>query len=236
MPKSKNLFFILLLLNLAWALPSCGPKDCHDDGTCPPEYYRFTLGEAKDYLWAKPGSYWIYKNTLNGALDTQTCTYFYFDSITVKGTQNHTQHVTVRYDRLKVDIYSSFNKWVYYRTTNPFSAESNKPWYYRIVLTTQVGGQGLIENYFSPFEKDVRYGTGSESTFFTGMDTTLTLQGKVYDKVAKFDVDIDDIWEEKLGCIRPNTIYYWAKNVGLVKKEMKRCNYSWELIDYNIIK
>ncbi len=88
MPTSKNLLFILLLLNLVWALPSCGPKDCHDDGTCPPEYYRFKLGEAKDYLWAKPGSYWIYKNTLNGALDTQTCTYFYFDSFTVTTSSN----------------------------------------------------------------------------------------------------------------------------------------------------
>jgi hypothetical protein len=79
-------------------------------------------------------------------------------------------------------------------------------------------------------------GTGSSYTSYIGMDSTLTIQGKTYQNVAKFDIDKDDIWEEKLNCIRSNNIYYWAKDVGLIKKQSMSCSYSWELIEYNIIK
>lgn len=34
----------------------------------------------------------------------------------------------------------------------------------------------------------------------------------------------------------PRAIYYWAKDVGLVKRENTKETYSWELIKYNIIK
>lgn len=239
MPSSKNLFFILLLLNLVWALPSCGPKDCQDDGTCPPEYYRFTLGEAKDYLWAKPGSYWIYKNTLNGALDTQTCTYFYFDSTTVKGNYDHSKHIIITYDILKRKLYSTFNKWIYSEYTREHNPNATPFSTGRTVLMREVGGEGLISAFHTPFTIGTYSGTGSENTIYTGMDTTLTLQGKVFDRVVKFELDMDDIWYDNnhpLPTRYPNAVYYWAKNVGLIKRENKSEKYSWELIDYNIIK
>ncbi len=65
------------------------------------------------------------------------------------------------------------------------------------------------------------------------VESNLIIQGKTYYNIANFELDKDDIWEEKLNCIRANTIYYWVKNIG---QEQKISNYSWELIDYQIIK
>jgi hypothetical protein len=80
--KINSIQFAILILVLA----ACNDRsdDCHDDGTCPPENYRFELGELKSYLWAKPGSYWIYKNTKTGDLDTQICTGFYLILLLVR--------------------------------------------------------------------------------------------------------------------------------------------------------
>ena len=203
-----------------------------------PEYYRIKMNEElKSYLWSKPGSYWIYKNTKTGDLDTHIINGFYFDSILVKGNQLHTKHITIYYDYLSKSFYSTFIKRFFYEYSNYKSPNAESFNNGRNGITRE--GNGSI-NYplYYPFVITSGPGTGNGSSYTTyiGMDSTLTIQGKTYQNVAKFDIDKDDIWEEKLNCIRSNNIYYWAKDVGLIKKQSMSCSYSWELIEYNIIK
>lgn len=230
MKHSVFLTGILVLL-----LYACGNKDCHDTGTCPPEHYFKSMGEAKDYLWAKPGSYWIYRNTKTGDLDTVTCKVFYFDTIRKEGTEDYSLNVTIEYEFMFRGLYSTFSPYSYTETTTPYSANSRPVNTIRTILTRECT-DGLIECFFYPFEPGVHAGTGSMYCSYTGMDSTYALQGKTYYNVAKFDLDSDDIGEPKLSCEHAHTIYYWAKDVGLIKKEVLTCNYNWELIDYNIIK
>jgi hypothetical protein len=86
----QYIFFGIVLLLLS----SCDkdPSKPGYQGKPPkPEYYRIKMNEElKSYLWSKPGSYWIYKNTKTGDLDTHIIRSFYFDSILVKGTELHT--------------------------------------------------------------------------------------------------------------------------------------------------
>ncbi len=227
-PKST----IPLLLLCIFLLSTCKEKDCHKTGECPPEYYRIRLGEAKNYLYSLPGSYWIYKNTSTGQLDTQVCTGFVFDSIIVKGSESYSKHVTVEYDVIKRSIESTFNHWVYFDQTgnhNPDGASYNNG---RNILSRTKGG--FIIPFFHPFHDGVQSGTGSSVSTCKGMVNSMTIQGKTYSTVAKIDIDKDDIWEEKLNCIRAHDVYYWGKDVGLIKKEMVSCGYSWELVDYKI--
>ncbi len=228
-----NNSYLLILIFVTFALNACN-SDCHDKGNCDPEYYRWDLGEAKSYLWADTGSYWIYKNSKTGELDTQTCVGSKTYWVNVKGNTNYAKHITIDYEVLNRRLYSTYNKWYYNDKTtdaNPNVAvlENN------IIVDRTVGGQGINIPFSYPFVKGLGGNTGSSSTTCTNTDTSIIVNGKTYDHVVVFDVNMDEIWEEKLGCIRPNTKYFWVKNIGLIKKTMNRCNYSWDLIDYKII-
>lgn len=232
----KNLAIILLVLS-AMFFSTCKNKnkDCREKGDCPPEYYFKSMGEAKDYLWAKPGSYWIYKNTKTGNLDTVTCVASAFDTLTSKGTEDYSLNVTIDFEHIFKGSYSTFSPYSYTETTSTYTANTHYLNNVRVILSRECT-DGLIECFFYPFDKDFLAGTGSMYCKYIGMDSVYSLQGKTYNNVAKFDIDKDDIGEPKLSCIRAHTIYYWAKNVGLIKKEVLTCNYNWELIEYNVIK
>lgn len=92
----------------------------------------------------------------------------------------------------------------------------------------------MIECFFHPFEFGVHAGTGSHTCTYTGMDSTLIIQGKTYANVVKFEINLDGVWENS----PPFTAskYYWAKDVGLIKRIALNKPDNWELIEYNIIK
>ena len=201
-----------------------------------PEFHDMSMSEdLKSYLWSKPGSYWIYKNTKTGDLDTQVCTGFLFNNITIKGDESHSKHITIKYDLIARNISSTYTKHGFYDETTRYYPNST-PFKGMFYALYRHGNGSLISVFHYTFDYPRMSGTGSSYTTYIGMDSTLTIQGKTYQNVAKFDIDKDDIWEEKLNCIRSNNIYYWAKDVGLIKKQSISCNYSWELIEYNIIK
>ncbi len=226
--KFFNFFFVACVFSFL----SCRDKnDCAKNG-CPPEYTRFELGEALPYLWAKPGSYWIYKHSQTGVLDTHTVTGFLYDSVTVKGTEDHSQHRTFEYDVLGRVIYSSYNEWNFYDRTSYFNPNSppSKGLFYG--LEHEASG-GVIFSFYYPF--NFHDPNSDTTTKFFRVDDIFTLQGNTFHNVVQFDVSVDDIQEKD--CIyKPITRYYWAQGVGLIKKDVKNCGgYSWELIEFSII-
>lgn len=220
----------MLISSLA-ILSSCKKKDCHKDGTCAPDYRKMPLGEAKNYLWALPGSYWIYKNTATGDLDTQVCTGFLCDTIIVNGDEKETKHITVEYEFIERTIKSSYENSIISDETAGYNP--NYPRELKAIVDRYSSG-GKIKAFYYPFSVGEIIGTGSSYTTCKGMDSSILLQGKTYSDVIKFDIDKDDIWYSTQ--TYPNSIYYWAENVGLVKRQNKTENFSWELIEYNIIK
>lgn len=220
-------------------LASCSDRstDCHNDGTCPPEYYRFELGELKPYLWAKQGSYWIYKNTKTGDLDTQICTGFYFDSAISKGTKAYSKHITIKYDVLQRSISSSFNKWTFYDKVGGYDANATPLVNFASfnLERSYSEGPGWIIAMFYPFIDNQSRSNGASKITCIDMDSTLIMQGNLYNNVVRFDIDMDAI--DEINCPNiPVTSYYWAKEFGLIKKIVKNCNYSWELIECKVIK
>jgi len=166
------------------------------------EYYYKTLSGAKSYLWAKTGSYWIYKNTKTGELDTQTVTNYAIipdTSSNITGKKKTAKQVFVVYERLFVNIYSSFNKWIYYHKTNAYNARYMQDLNVeRVILDRTVNSEGSVQPFFYPLEIDlIGAGNGSSFTTFKQLIPTYTLQGKTYQNVAVFEVDIDPAWEDK---------------------------------------
>jgi hypothetical protein len=199
-----------------------------------PVNLRFELGEAKDYLWAKPGSYWIYKDSASGNIDTQTVTALQVESQTIKGTREETQHITVEFDKLRRFVYSSFHQRSYYdETLNPTPDGTSFDGSNRIVCERHA--KGIIFSFFNPFIIDGVASDGFSTTTCKSIIETIPLQNKTYDHVAKFEIKNDVTWTS--GSLPYFTsIYYWAKNVGLIKMELqKNTPENWELIEYNII-
>ena len=227
-----NIFLFFIFTTI---YQGCKNKDCHKSGECPPEYYRIRLGESKKYLFSLPGSYWIYKNTNTGELDTQKCLSFVYDSIVRKGTQDYSKHITAEYDYIRRTIQSSYTNFLFSDKTLIGDPDFNGYNSNNIILQRSLLNDiGYIKPFFNPFTNGLIAGTGSSNTISLGLDSNLSIQGKTYYNVAKFDIDQDDIWYNYANY--PNTVYYWAKDVGLVKRLNKTDNYSWELIEYNIIK
>jgi hypothetical protein len=214
--KKFNTIYLLLASMTIVLMYSCKDKDPTKPGyqrkAPSPVYLIYRLGPARDYMWFNPGSYWIYKNTKNNELDTVRLISFY---------------------------YSTYYKWSYEDNTSYFNPNSTPIRGYFYPINRLVSGEGLIGAFFYPFDKSGVAGTGSSQTKFKELFTTMTLNNQTYLEVAQFETDSDDIWysDTTSNLIRyPKTRYYWAKNVGLVKRENVSENYSWELIEHHIIK
>ena len=221
--------FVVLLLIVLFNF-GCKPKDCHKDGTCAEDYRRMPLGEAKDYLYALPGSYWIYKNTVTGDLDSQVCIGFICDTIIRRGTENFSRHITIEYERVIRDIQCSFNNILITDETAGYNPNAPRS----LEAITDRHANHSIKVFFYPFVPGRVIGNGASYTNYLGIDTTLIIQGKSYTNVAIFELDLDGIWENS----PPYTgsKYYWAKGVGLVKRTATNKNDNWELLRYKIIK
>lgn len=222
--------------------PNLNGRQCNE-----PEYIRLTLEGADKYLVGKPGSYWIYENTQTGDLDTQTCiNYSFTDSIETDHTYDLRKQMKQRiifYDKLRYQIKSSFNNWVYRQETRDASPASDLTLEERkrVIMKRTVVSEGIVVPFFYPFEIGLAGGgTGSSFTTLKEFLPTYLLKGKTYTNVAVFEIDSDDIWYPNnypdLTKQYPNSSYYWAENVGLIKRENQSENYAWELIEYNIIK
>ncbi len=236
MKRPFGIFNILSICIIAILTNSCKEKDCHKTGECPPENYRIKFGDVKDYLFAKPGSYWIYENSVTGLLDTQTCIEFTYDSFIVRGTEKYSGHITLEYDRMFRTISSSYNKVYYYEMTNA-NTPDDKQFNNNNVKLERISNMDIATNYpfIYPFHPGIVSGDGTALTKFVQLDSIMVLKGKPFQLVVQMDIDIDLLREKDCPDYSP-TSYYWAKDVGLIKKDVKRYNYSWELIDYKIIK
>ncbi len=201
-----------------------------------PEYYRIKMNEElKSYLWSNLGSYWIYKNTKTGDLDTHIINGFYFDSILVKGIYPYSKHRTIYYDILTRSFYSTYIKRDFYEYTRTFNPQATDLYITSNKIYRE--GNGSINTPFVyPFVLGTGSDNGSSITEYIGMDSTLTIQGKAYHHVAKFDINLDGVWSKTYPYTTTGSIYYWAKDVGLVKKTATHRDENWELIEYNIIK
>jgi hypothetical protein len=237
--KSLNSYiFPLLILMLIIGCDKDPSKPGYQGKPPKPEYYRIKMSEdLKSYLWSNIGSYWIYKNTKTGDLDTHIIRSFYFDSILVKGNQLRTQHITVYYDYLSKSFYSTFIKSFFYDYSN-YNSPNAESFNNGRNLLTKEGNGSFIQPFYYPFQftSVPGAGTGSSNTTYIGMDSTLTIQGKTYYNVAKFDIDSDGVWSKTYPYTTTGSKYYWAKDLGLVKRTATHRDENWELIEYNIIK
>ncbi len=161
-------------------------------------------------------------------MDTQTVTSFYFGHSVSKGQRDDNAHITVEYDVLSRSIVSTFNQTAYSDDVPPATPISNS--FKNGITPLYRDEDGEIIPFFHPFVKGSTFGVST----CLGIDSSLSIQGKIYTNVAKFHIPIDEVWYTYANY--PEAVYYWGRDVGIIKRQNITENFSWELIDYKIIK
>jgi hypothetical protein len=229
--KLLKLTLIIFSLSAITALHSCKPEED------PPQQDLgfFPLGKIKDYHCFKKGSWWVYRNSLTGKLDTQIVTDVYIDTV-----YQSTKKQKVAIEDLAYTVYSKSTKWIYDNYNHP-GGISIPNWKWNYHMKTNKHGRGFAgetETFFYPFERN----DGKSNYAWSFQDTlkNFTLLGKTYSDVAVFFILHDDIEDYPLK--GESAKYYWAKGVGLVYHEIRDFNDTSkilkkdELIEYNIYK
>ncbi|PCJ67735.1 MAG: hypothetical protein COA58_00955 [Bacteroidetes bacterium] len=184
------------------------------------EYRLGPKGEA--YIKFTPGSYWIYENDKSKELDTITMQWYYSKMINLKGERNS-------FSREDIDL--KMGPYIF-DLQHPYPDATPSPLPHVFVFHTQKGPSrsGI---FFYPFDTNLQGGNSGQVTKLNQLHDSLKIQDQWYYDVAEFEADIDYIWDER------RTKYFWAKNIGLVKRE-KYMNFTeeyiegWELIDFDV--
>ncbi|MDP2176054.1 MAG: hypothetical protein Q8K70_09115 [Bacteroidota bacterium] len=238
---SQYIFFSLIIIFLS---ACCKDNNPYIEG-CQTEPFEelgpFNLDTMKPYVFFETGSYWIYKCDLTGELDSQYCVSS--DAIVRKAIG-----VKRVYDF--ENIYSN-NRSLKYKTNILMQGQTSDPdiinFDFGIVWQRNI--KGTIAPVLSTWQdKEKGFGNGVSDTYFRGKLPTFVVEGKEYHDVLVYEVLRDPTFpkpDDQTGLSigsSGNSIYYWAKNVGLIKIQHNTGNYGvnppvaitllWNLIDY----
>jgi hypothetical protein len=221
---------ILILLLLATPFTWLGCND--DDGpiTLGPLY----LGEAKDYVYFKEGSWWVYKNSISKEIDSSVVISDYLELKTYGCSENQN---SLQKEDYRLNIKSK-------TICRNLEFTLRRPWgcqplnllnsYFEVFMDYECGlPKGTSVTFYYPFDLE-KSGNSGQDVFFIQLHDSLQVQNQWYYDVAEFEVDIDYSQNGRKG------VYYWARNAGLIKREKhshvtQQLEESWELIDYNVI-
>jgi hypothetical protein len=220
----------LLLLN------ACKPENKPHPNIYKGPYY---LGEVKDYLYFKTGSYWVYKNNVTNQIDTWTMTFI--DTFkNIKDMDLPDAHYFCTYTDLNFIIWSSMLK---NKMSHGLYPPAPYDFGYSVHRACIYQSFPLKYNYFNiPFmySRDTNQVYSSVAEYFR---TVYNLHSGPYtfDSAVQLRV-YDDIWPRS-SIVKNSLVFadhYWVKGVGLTKIYI-RSYYpetieTWELIDYKIIK
>jgi len=233
---STKLFLILLVAFIC--LMGCKDKDPTRPGRqrkAPPhETYEIWMGEAKDYLYFKTGSVWVYKNMQSSVLDTLVCTLSKYDTVTVTGNKGFR---TVTYDYLRVVTKSNKSGILYdlySRGKNPDIVPSTSISFEKDKIP---GGYGTPCFNF-PFQISPG-STNLNSLNQIAKDSSVTVNGINYSNVQVFQYGQDNTYPDILDPNPNNNNFYmlcfYATGYGMIKYAEPLQNRSIELVEHHLI-
>jgi len=221
---------ILLWMTLAvgtFCFYGCGPEDkpIEDLGF-------FPLGEIKEYHYFQPGSWWVYKNMISGELDTVVMARSNIDTIPVGNNIRKFSYEDITYTTTSITLKENYRHYRRY----PMSAEPIdwKYFYYisRSRISDKNGFEGIQDVFTYPLDIPIN-NVGQNAIHFDEKIEDFSLSGFNFNDVLVFQIEGDGSWDSY------PTKYYWAKNIGLVKREKYDIDKitlldGWELIEYEI--
>jgi hypothetical protein len=230
--KSVCLVLMIGLYGCVKETPSIKTNNMPKD----PIFKEYWLGESKDYMYFKKGTWWVYKNMQNGKTDSVYVTLSKLDTSVVKGTESYSKHRTYTIEHANMVTKSTrFNKFYdwYSRQQNPDGtniASNSTSW----VRNKSAPGGHVQPCFHTPFTLNLR----SDMPLLNN-DTSLILFGKTYNNVKLFKLPQDRTYPDLLDEEPSNSNFYmyiyYAPGFGIIKYEEPPENKSIELVRSNIV-
>ncbi|MBL7812716.1 MAG: hypothetical protein JNL57_10875 [Bacteroidetes bacterium] len=225
-------------------IQSCEKKKPKD-----PVTIIYKLGEVKDYMYFKKGTWWVYEHDKTHELDSQYVTSAYIGTSITQGREEWSSHITLQQEVMSMRIRSNFvdgwgsNNYFDIYTTGiqvdaypyPNSVYSIKRTKFPNILMSSV--TGIV--YRWPYTADKRFSAYQDSVLIN-----YSLNGSTYDTVRVFDVTAGEcvMQEPSLRTYEGSAKCYYAKNVGLIRVYQKTTTannlpliHNWNLVRKHII-
>jgi hypothetical protein len=212
----KNVLSILLLLLVLIA--SCKKEKASSD--LPPSAVKFSA-EALAYVKLPVEKYFIYKDSATGRLD----------SVIVKESTLRTTDVPKYNCPSSTNLFSfctshaAYNYEIFTLKLVKFNGSLQEDWYYETANSVPIGSWIVIATdtamlYFSgTFWYPVTYIQSRYATAY--FHSSFLVEGKSFTNVLQFiNTNHDNIGDPSY----KKTVYYWAKGIGIIKREVKTFN------------
>ncbi len=222
-----NLNKILFILIFLFILVGC-IKD--EPITIPPTYYL--PDNFKNWIYFKTGTYWIYKNDTTGIEDSIVVNESYNDIESMIGINQYNESkIMYYYEDITMVSYSYTENIKYHESAfiyinDPHAIGISCTFAKWDITFGWPAYNNTLEFIYEPVLNS-KLGRTSVSAIFD----TLIVAGKLYFNV----IQINDTLNTLDGGYP--TYYYFAKNYGLIKKEIMETSevVEWNLIRYNIV-
>ncbi len=187
---------------------------------------RLLPEEAKAYIAFKPGTYWVYQDSATGARDSVWVNYLYYKKDTGYDVLNN--YLIYEYYELKTT--SLLDGYFYYYELNSIYSSGSRNHIRR--TKTKFGDYvGWTISFEYPIVPgNVLYGGAYDVTTTTNYYDSLNIKGIVYHKVSRLHNKENPT---EYGC---QTIFYLAKDFGIIRKVNLDSVSTWNLVKYQIIK
>jgi hypothetical protein len=234
--KLLKLTLIVFLLIAITALHSCKPEPPDPP---PTDLGFFGLGEAKDYVYFKKGTWWVYQNTRTKEYDTIEVTNNLLDTLEATSKKWH-----IREELFLITSKSLSTGYTYKLSERQGAVEViNQPKGYTIpTMVRDNPYEGELEPFYYPFNILPKKADAGYNTFCLTIKDTMMIDNKKYEDVAVFYIKSNGT--EPLPLKHKPEKYFWARNYGIVKRELfdskffgdtSSLYHSWKLINSNII-
>lgn len=212
-------FYLPLLMFFVFFFYSCSKVE---EPSSPPETWPIDT-TVLSYFYFNEGSYWVYKNDQTGQNDTQEVTK------AIKEWIYWAQEK--KYERATIEYTSTYEKSFYTRIL--YWDRCHAP-YCCLVFSGKsdtTGGYGYSGTCHYPFiiNETRNASIGSEYTVIDVYDS-LTINRFTFKDVAQIRTTNAYFFKGQ------DVDFYWARGVGIVKRDFINLNESWSLIDYKLIK
>ena|GEM_PF-1256519 len=233
-------FAMLCILQL-----SCCKKKKPKD----PITITYELGEVKDYMFFKQGTYWVYEHDMTGEIDSQYVTHAAISGSSTKGTEDWSEHITLIQETFSMRIRSNFKDG--WGSVNYFDIYSNGqrvnayPYPKKAYVFKRTKVPNIIKG---PSTGDVfgfpYYTSPAKTVYQDSLIINYQLKGVTYDTVRVFVVGSGEsiMQEPSLRTFGGGAKVYYAKGVGVIKvyQDTYAANnipmkHSWNLIRKKII-
>lgn len=223
------LLFMLVLFCLYQCKPE--PKPTEEQHMGP--YY---FGKYADYFWFKPGTFWIYKNSKTGELDTCTIISMNRDTVTEFHQRNFEFKRWYSYEKIDYSIFTNHRFGIVnYNTVHGCLTCPQMD----TIRAMKRDGSRVVFTF--PWDANQ-----NSSAYFPSM----LVEGKTFYDVYRLDLREDSglpFWDDSKHLWGSSgyaqySSYFWAKDVGLIQIKYKKTLDSgldsayWNLTSFNIVK